>query len=165
MQIEAKGALGTGAKLGLPTQKVRSSGTECKCKNIVNLREEEIMRKASFGQFSKALGMLLVLAGVGAICAAVSFAQANVSAQLPNGPAKLGFDIQRFSSNSGIFKTFSVEQTEPLQKVLKDGRVAEDTPVLVTVTAAGNFALLTDQMVFHHLAQGHAGGKDWMAAF
>ena len=74
-------------------------------------------------------------------------------------------DITRFSSNGGIFKTFSVEQTEPLRKVLKDGRVAEDTPVLVTVTAAGNFALLTDQMVFRHLAHGQAGGKDWMAAF
>ena len=108
---------------------------------------------------------LLAIAALGAACSAPAFAQNNAPAQLPNGPAKPGFDIRRFSSNGGIFKTFSVEQTEPLQKVLKDGRVAEDTPVLVTANAAGNLALLTDQMVFHHLAQGRAGGKDWMAAF
>jgi hypothetical protein len=40
-----------------------------------------------------------------------------------------------------------------------------DTPVLVTETAAGKLALLTDQMVFHHLAQGRADGKDWLATF
>lgn len=108
---------------------------------------------------------LLAIAALGAACSAPAFTQNNAPAQLPNGPAKPGFDIRRFSSNGGIFKTFSVEQTEPLQKVLKDGRVAEDTPVLVTATAAGNLVLLTDQMVFHHLAEGRTGGKDWMAAF
>ena len=97
--------------------------------------------------------------------AAVAFSQSSTPAQLPNGPAKPGFDITRFSSNGGLFKTFYVEQTEPLEKVLREGRVAEETPVLMTATAAGNLALLTDQMVFHHLAQGRAGGKDWMAAF
>jgi hypothetical protein len=115
-------------------------------------------------RFAKSLSLLLVMA-LGAADATIVFAQGNAPAQLPNGPAKSGFDITRFSSNGGIFKTFDVEQSEPLQKVLQEGRVADDTPVLVTATAAGNLALLTDQMVFHHLAQGRAGGKDWMAAF
>jgi hypothetical protein len=119
--------------------------------------------RLSLGQSARRL--LLAVAALGTACSAPAFAQSNAPAQLPNGPAKPGFDITRFSSNGGLFKTFSVEQTEPLQKVLKDGRVAEDTPVLVTATAAGNLALLTDQMVFHHLAQGRAGDKDWMAAF
>jgi hypothetical protein len=119
-------------------------------------------RRSNLGQSARRL--LLAVAALGAACSA-AFAQTNAPAQLPNGPAKPGFDITRFSSNGGLFKTFDVEQTEPLQKVSKDGRVAEDTPVLVTATAAGNLALLTDQMVFHHLAQGRAGGKDWMAAF
>jgi hypothetical protein len=117
------------------------------------------------GRRTKSLRLLLTVAALAAACTAVAFAQGNAPAQLPNGPAKPGFDIRRFSLNGGLFKTFDVEQTEPLQKVLTDGRVAEDTPVLVTATAAGNLALLTDQMVFHHLAQGRAGGKDWMAAF
>lgn len=109
--------------------------------------------------------LLLAAAALGVSCAALALAQTNVPAQLPNGPAKPGFDIRRFSLNGGIFKTFDVGQTEPLQKALKEGKVAEDTPVLVIATADGNLALLTDQMVFHHLAQGSAGGKDWMAAF
>lgn len=113
---------------------------------------------------AKSLRLLLTAAALGAFVA-VAFPQSHEPAQLPNGPAKPGFDIRRFSLNGGLFKTFDVEQTEPLQKVLKDGRVAEETPVLVTATSAGNLALLTDQMVFHHLAQGRAGGKDWMAAF
>ena len=117
------------------------------------------------GRRTKSLRVLLTVAALAAACTAVAFAQGNAPAQLPNGPAKPGFDIRRFSLNGGLFKTFDVEQTEPLQRVLPDGRVAEDTPVLVTATAAGNLALLTDQMVFHHLAQGWAGGKDWMAAF
>jgi hypothetical protein len=64
-----------------------------------------------------------------------------------------------------MFKTFDVEQTQSLQKALQEGKVAQDTPVLVIATAGGNIVLLTEQMVFHHLAQGRAGGKDWMAAF
>ena len=100
-----------------------------------------------------------------AVASAVALAQSNAPPQLPHGPAKPGFDITRFSSNGGLFKTFYVEQTEPLEKILREGRVAEETPVLMTATAAGNLALLTDQMVFHHLAQGRAGGKDWLAAF
>lgn len=121
--------------------------------------------RQSFGRLAKPLGLLLVVVAIGAAYASPAFAQGNAPAQLPNGPAKPEFDIRRFSLNGGIFKTFDVEQTEPLQKVLKGGRVVEDTPVLVTAMAAGNLALLTDQMVFHHLAQGRAGGKDWMAAF
>ena len=117
------------------------------------------------GRRAKSVRVLLTVAALATACTAVAPAQGNAPAQLPNGPAKPGFDIRRFSLNGGLFKTFDVEQTEPLQRVLTDGRVAEDTPVLVTATAAGNLALLTDQMVFHHLAQGRAGGKDWMAAF
>jgi hypothetical protein len=123
------------------------------------------MSTYSSGRRTKSLRLLLTAAALGIAYAAVALAQGNAPAQIPNGPAKPGFDIRRFSPNGGLFKTFDVEQTEPLQKVLTDGRVAEDTPVLVTATAAGNLALLTDQMVFHHLAQGRAGGKDWMAAF
>jgi hypothetical protein len=128
-------------------------------------REKIMWTRQTFGRLATARGLLLVVVAIGAAYTSPAFAQSNASAQLPSGPAKSGFDIRRFSLNGGLFKTFDVEQTEALQKVLKDGRVTEDTPVLVTATAAGNLALLTDQMVFHHLAQGRAGGKDWMAAF
>lgn len=76
------------------------------------------------------------------------------------------FDINRFSDvGAGWFKTFYVEDTQSLQEVLAAGKVAADTKVLVTETAAGKLALITDQMAFHHIAEGSAGGKDWMATF
>jgi hypothetical protein len=115
--------------------------------------------------FKKSLILVLVIVAIGAFYSAQEFAQDNAPAQLLHGPAKPGFDITRFALNGGIFKTFNVAQTESLQKVLQEGKVAQDTPVLVTATAGGNIALLTEQMVFHHLAQGRAGGNDWMAAF
>lgn len=119
----------------------------------------------SLARFAKPLILFFLATSMGTAFSALAFAQDNAPAQLPNGPAKAGFDIRRFTPNGGIFKTFHVEQTEPLQKALQDRRVADDTAVLVTATAAGKLALLTEQMVFHHLAQGRAGGKDWMAAF
>ena len=77
---------------------------------------------------------------------------------LPKGPAKPGFDITRFANvANGTFVTFYVTSTEPLRDVLKAGRVAEDTRLLVTDTATGRLALLMDQMAFHHSAQGRAG--------
>ena len=114
-------------------------------------------------RFSHSLIFTLLIVAMGAVYSA--FSQGNAPAQLANGPAKPGFDINRFASNGGMFKTFDVEQTESLQKALQEGKVAEETPVLITATAGGNMALLTEQMVFHHLAQGRAGAKDWMAAF
>lgn len=85
---------------------------------------------------------------------------------LPKGPAKPGFDITRFANvANGTFVTFSVTNTAALRDVLKAGRVAEGTRVLVTDTATGKLALLMDQMAFHHSAQGRAGTKDWLATF
>jgi len=76
------------------------------------------------------------------------------------------FDINRFSNfGEGWFETFYVEETQSLQAVLDQGVVNTDTDVLVTETADGPLALLTSQMSFHHIAQGTAGGKDWMATF
>jgi hypothetical protein len=91
---------------------------------------------------------------------------ASSPVELPAGPAKPGFDVSRFSSaGNGWFETFHVERTEPLRDVLSAGRVATDTRVLVTGTAAGPMALLTDQMAYHHIAQGRAGGADWLVTF
>jgi hypothetical protein len=101
--------------------------------------------------------------------ASAAFAQAQIPSNpvdLPNGPAKPGFDITRFTnSGNGWFQTFYVTKTEALRDVLRAGRVAEDTRVLVTETKSGRLALLMDQMAYHHIAQGTAAGKDWMATF
>src|SRR3977135_3441776 len=103
---------------------------------------------------------------LGKIFAAAALAQPPVMPQLTNGPAKPGFDIARFSPTPvGTFETFYVTKTEPLKKVLEDGRVAPDTRVLVITTAGRRLALIADQIVYHHIAQGRAGEKDWMATF
>lgn len=97
------------------------------------------------------------VSGLGAFLALV--VSTNVFAKEP-------FDINRFSdAGKGWFETFHVQETSPLGEALAEGKVTSDTAVLVTKTAGGNLALITDQMAYHHLAQGNANGKDWMATF
>lgn len=107
----------------------------------------------------------IVLAG--AALASAAFAQIRSNpVDLPNGPAAPGFDIKRFSNaGNGAFETFYIQKMERLKDVLDQGRVAADTRVLVFSTVGGKLALITDQMAFHHIAQGTDGGKDWMATF
>ena len=79
---------------------------------------------------------------------------------------KPAFDITRFNPTPpGTFETFYVSETRPLRQALDEGIVKEEIPVLVTETAVGKLVLLTDQMVYHHIAEGNAGGKDWMVTF
>lgn len=102
----------------------------------------------------------------GLMLTVAAFGQAPVMPQLQNGPAKPGFDISRFSPTAvGTFETFYVMNTERLKKALADARVAPDTRVLVITTAAGRLSLIAEQMVYHHIAQGRARNKDWMATF
>src|SRR6266571_2684874 len=124
------------------------------------------MKGAYMRTTSPLLELLLIAAVVGIVYPAASIAQESKPVDLPNGPANPGFDIRRFSSGAnGWFETFHVKETESLRKVLDEGRVATDTRVLVTQTAGGRLALLMDQMAYHHIAEGHAGSKDWMATF
>ncbi len=57
-----------------------------------------MLTRHTFGRFGKSLGLVLMIGAMGAAYAARAFAQADAPAQLPNGPAKPGFDIARFSS-------------------------------------------------------------------
>jgi hypothetical protein len=76
------------------------------------------------------------------------------------------FDINRYSTaGEGWFETFYIEDTQTLQSALDAGTVSAEMDVLVTETAVGKLALLKDQMAYHHIAQGTADGKDWMATF
>jgi hypothetical protein len=120
-----------------------------------------------------AVSLSFGLAAVGWLSVASAAAQGVSSAhvisaplQLPKGPSTPGFDITRLNTeNYGAFEPFFVKDAQSLSKALEDGTVAMDTRLLVTETAAGRLALLTDQMAYHHLAQGRDGGKDWMATF
>ena len=87
------------------------------------------------------------------------------SQRVPDTTSAHGELTRLNTENYGAFEPFYVRKTEPLSTALSQGRVAPDTRLLVTETAAGRLALLTDQMAYHHLAQGREGGKDWMATF
>lgn len=107
------------------------------------------------------LDLLLTAAAV------IGFAHpAALAAQSKSSDKKSTFDIRQFSPTPpGTFETFYVTETQPLKQALDTGTVKEDTRVLVTETATGKLALLTDQMAYHHIAEGQAGGKDWMVSF
>lgn len=76
------------------------------------------------------------------------------------------FDINRYSTaGAGWFITFHVNGALPLSQALAEGKIKEEMRILVTETAAGRLALLKDQMAYHHIAQGSAGGKSWMVTF
>ena len=75
------------------------------------------------------------------------------------------FDPSRLMAGSGRFETFHVAKTQPLSQALSDGTISDEMPVLVTETATGSLALLTDQLAFHHLAQGTEAGQPWMVSF
>lgn len=90
---------------------------------------------------------------------------AALTAQSQPGTTQPTFDITRLQESEGRFQTFHVTQTRPLQQARDQGVLKDDTRLLVTETAAGKLALLTDQMSFHHIAQGVAAGREWMVTF
>ncbi len=63
------------------------------------------------------------------------------------------------------FDPFPVTKMEPLKSALEDGRVAEETGVLLLERGGTRLALLTEQMAFHHIAQGELEGEPWMVSF
>jgi len=114
----------------------------------------------------KHVGLIRVAVGIAVATALLGQRQESLPVKLPDGPAKPGFDIKRFSNlGNGWFQTFYPKKYESLRKALDQGQVSATTRLLVLETAAGRLALINDQMVFHHIAQGKAGGKDWMATF
>ena len=63
------------------------------------------------------------------------------------------------------FDPFPVTKMEPLEDALEDGRVGENTAVLLLRRGDTRLALLTRQMSYHHIAQGELGGEPWMVSF
>jgi hypothetical protein len=113
-------------------------------------------------------GLRKVIVAAALVQSGVSLAQPgqNLPVELPDGPAAPGFDIERFSNaGNGWFETFYVEETEPLRQALDDDRLATGTRMLVMEIEEGNLAFVTDQMAYHHLAQGTSEGKHWLATF
>lgn len=77
------------------------------------------------------------------------------------------FDIERaFLADSTIYAPFRVEASLPLSEALEKGRLDDRTSLLVMEhPGAGRLALVTDQMAYHHVAQGRIAGEPWLVSF
>ncbi len=76
------------------------------------------------------------------------------------------FDITRARVGAGSrFEPFQVHETRSLREAFGAGVVESDTRLLVMAHAAGRLALVTDQMAYHHVAQGDIAGEPWMVSF
>ena len=75
------------------------------------------------------------------------------------------FDIDIARIGGGRFEPFVVSETEPMRDAMSAGKLQDDTRVLVLDHPAGPLAFLTDQMTYHHVAQGEIDGEPWMVSF
>ncbi len=76
------------------------------------------------------------------------------------------FDVSRATlSDRDDFQPFYVKTTRPLQEALASGDVREDTSILLMEGNREALALLTQQMCYHHVAQGEMAGEPWMVSF
>ena len=90
----------------------------------------------------------------------LSFWAAAVSGQ----DAAFDIDIARIGVGSR-FEPFRVSESEPMREAMSAGKLQNDTRVLVLDHPAGMLAFLTDQMAYHHVAQGEINGEPWMVSF
>lgn len=91
---------------------------------------------------------------------------AFVLAAPPIAAQQVDFDIDVARIGmGGRFEPFVVESLEPLADALRDGKVQKDTRLLVSHHPAGRVAFLTDQLTYHHVAQGSIAGEPWMVSF
>ena len=90
----------------------------------------------------------------------LSFWTTDVSGQ----DTDFDIDIARIGDGSR-FEPFSVSETEPLREAMSSGKLQGDTRVLVLDHPAGVLVFVTDQMAYHHVAQGEIDGEPWMVSF
>jgi hypothetical protein len=76
------------------------------------------------------------------------------------------FDTSRaLLSRKDILPPFRVRGTRLLRHALGHGGLRASTHVLVVERTTPVLVLRTDQMTFHHVAQGEARGQPWMVSF
>ena len=83
------------------------------------------------------------------------------------GQEAADFDVDRaYQVDSTVYAPFRAETTRPLLRALEEGELDGQTSLLVMDhPEAGRLALVTDQMAYHHVAQGEIAGEPWMVSF
>ncbi len=88
------------------------------------------------------------------------------NAQSDSVPRVPGFDVNRaMLPDRSRFTPFLVEESRLLREALDQGVVDNDTPILVVERGGQRLALITREMMFHHVAQGDMAGEPWMVSF
>jgi len=76
------------------------------------------------------------------------------------------FDAKRaILSKRDMFRPLAVQRTEALADSVAHRQVRPETPLLLLERDGAALAMLTDQMVFHHVAQGELNGVPFLATF
>ncbi len=76
------------------------------------------------------------------------------------------FEVDRaMLLDSTVYVRFDVTDTRPLREALDEGLLQAQTRVLIMEHSKGRLALVTDQMAYHHTAQGEIDGEPWMVSF
>ncbi len=83
----------------------------------------------------------------------------------PVSAQDIDFDIDIARIGGGRFEPFRVSETEPMRDAMSAGKLQGDTRLLVLDHPAGLLAFLTDQLTYHHVAQGEIDGEPWMVSF
>jgi len=76
------------------------------------------------------------------------------------------FDAKRaILSKRDMFRPLAVQRTEALADAVAHRQVRPETPLLLLERDGAALTMLTDQMVFHHVAQGELNGVPFLATF
>ena len=76
------------------------------------------------------------------------------------------FDESRaYLGESPMFDAFYPDEYGSLATLRREGRVNDDTALLVLRRGETTLTLLTMQMSYHHIAQGDLAGEPWMVSF
>ena len=80
--------------------------------------------------------------------------------------ASATFDAKRaILSKRDMFRPLAVQRTERLADALTRKKLSADTQLLLLERDGAALALLTRQMIFHHVAQGELNGTPFLATF
>ncbi len=107
---------------------------------------------------------LIPLASLAAL-AALAAASTDAGAQAMTGEAATFDPARALLTDAPMFTPFRPTSTTRLADALENGDVLDDTAVLVTEVSGQRLALVTWQMMYHHVAQGKMAGEPWMVTF
>lgn len=113
------------------------------------------------------------LSGLSASILAIAILAPTVHAQRfteieadPNQPVKEGFDTDRamFFAEPN-FTPLRDPEFQSLRSLMLQGDLEDDTPVVVFEAGGQTLVFVTEQMAYHHVAQGTTRGEPWMVTF